>query len=518
MKFVKFIILQLALISSFALMLSCEEEPYSPPINIPPTDEPEYEAVDLGLPSGVKWATFNVGARSPEGNGGYYAWGETETMFNYGWDVYKWVNEDRKITKYSKYLDHKDILDLEDDPAHIHWGGDWRTPTQEEQKELLENCSWELATLKSVTGYKVTGSNGNSIFLPLAGFRASSTVECRDDVGYYWSSSIYCYNGSIVRENQAFCLAMQSEAYDGGYSCIDLDRYFGCSVRPVCGGNVPVRYKVSVSSAGNGSVEITNYSSTELVFKPGTQISVIATPDDGYNFVGWFVGEDEEPVSTDDWYKFTVNEDVSLIAKFKAKEYINGYEYVDLGLPSGLKWAVCNINGAHPEDYGWAKYNLGSYYAWGETKAKGEFGWNNYKWCQGTSNTITKYCTASGNGTVDNKTVLDLEDDVAHVEWGATWRMPTYEELEELIENCTWTLTEIYGMKCYKVASKTNRNCIYLPFTGISGGDGEECGCFLSTSIHGGGYYVKCLFFNETTCTMSYTPRCYGYMVRPVSE
>ena len=512
MKVIKYIILQVALISSFALMHSCEEGPLPPPV--PPSfEELAPEAIDLGLPSGVKWASFNVGAQSPEEHGGYFGWGETETKFYYDKKEYKWCNGDWwQMTKYHPFLDNKDVLDLEDDAAHVHWGGDWRTPTYEEQKELMEHCSWELATLKSVKGYRVTGSNGNSIFLPLSGIRADEAPYNRGYNGYYWSSSIYRI------QSRAFCLNLRCDSVIlGDYKlCVDYDRYYGCSVRGVCG-NTPVRYKVSVSSAGNGSVTISNLKPTELFFKPGTSVSVYATPDDGYNFVGWFVGEAEEPVSTDEWYEFTINEDVSLIAKFKAKECINGYEYVDLGLPSGLKWAVCNIHGENPKDYTYYS-NLGACYAWGETETKGEYVWKNYKWCQGTPNTITKYCTASGNGIVDNKTVLDPEDDVAHALWGATWRMPKFEELEELIGHCTWTLIEISGRKCYKVASKTNKNCIYLPFTGVAGVKDAGYGCFLSTSVHGGGYNVKCLIFDETTCTMGYTPRCYGYMVRPVSE
>ena len=517
MKLIKYIILQVVSVFSFALLLSCEEEPLVHP-GLPSYEEPEPEAIDLGLPSGVKWASFNVGARAPEGYGGLYAWGETDAKLHYSWDTYKWGNDRRHMTKYSRDVDNKDFLDLEDDPANVHWGGDWRMPTREEQQELMDNCSWELTNLKGTSGYKVTGSNGNSIFLPLAGVKGGSSIVNRDLYGYYWSTSMYGYH--IFDYSRAYYLALRcdSGALGGYYSPGENERYVGHSVRAVCGGNVPVRYKVSVSSAGNGSVTIGDFELTEVFFKPGSYIFVDAEPDDGYNFAGWFVGEADEPVSIEEWYKFTVNEDVSLVAKFEAKKCINGHEYVDLGLPSGLKWAVCNIGGANPKDYsGWG-YNLGQFFAWGETESKTIFGWEEYKWCQGRVNTLTKYCTVSGNGTVDNKTELDPEDDAARVAWGGTWRMPRYEELQELIDNCTWTVTDIFGWKCYKVASKTNKYCIYLPFTGIAGKDDEECGCFLSTSIYGGGYYVKCLYFNEEKPSLHYTSRSYGYMVRPVSD
>ena len=87
---------------------------------------------------------------------------------------------------------------------------------------------------------------------------------------------------------------------------------------------------------------------------------------------------------------------------------VDGHSCVDLGLPSGVKWATCNVGAISPEDYG-------GYYAWGETEEKENYSWSTYKWCNGSENTLTKYCVSSDYGTLDNKTVLDAEDDVAHV-------------------------------------------------------------------------------------------------------
>ena len=130
------------------------------------------------------------------------------------------------------------------------------------------------------------------------------------------------------------------------------------------------------------------------------------------------------------------------------------HEYVDLGL--SVKWATCNMGASSPEEYG-------DYYAWGETETKSTYDWNTYKWCKGSENTLTKYCTDSDYGTVDNKTVLDPEDDVAHVKWGGNWRMPTDAEIEELRENCIWKWTTQNGKNGYKVTSKKNGNSIFLP-------------------------------------------------------
>lgn len=117
-----------------------------------------------------------------------------------------------------------------------------------------------------------------------------------------------------------------------------------------------------------------------------------------------------------------------------------GHKFVDLGLPSGLLWATCNVGAAQPQDYG-------RYYAWGETEDLGlvNFGWDKYKWSGNTERTLTKYCTRSEYGEVDNLTTLLPEDDAAHVNWGGNWRMPTEEELIEMIDNCPHELTTEYG-------------------------------------------------------------------------
>lgn len=137
------------------------------------------------------------------------------------------------------------------------------------------------------------------------------------------------------------------------------------------------------------------------------------------------------------------------------------YEYVDLGLPSGTLWATMNVGADSPEDYG-------DYFAWGETEDKDSYDWSNYKWCNGSSNTLTKYCTNSFgyNGFVDNKTELDPEDDAATVNWGPSWRMPSREQLKELENYCTneWTTLNDVNGKLFK--SKKNGASLFLPAAG----------------------------------------------------
>ena len=186
------------------------------------------EAIDLGL--SVKWASCNVGATAPEEYGGYYAWGETEEKSNYNWSIYKYCNGSyNSMTKYctsSSYgtVDNKTTLEPDDDVAHVKWGGSWRMPTKAEQNELRNNCTWLWTTLNGVNGYSVTGPNGNSIFLPVAGYRYGAEVLNQGSYGYYWSSSLSSYYS-----NDAYGLAFGSnDVWSSGIS-----RCFGQSVRPV---------------------------------------------------------------------------------------------------------------------------------------------------------------------------------------------------------------------------------------------------------------------------------------------
>ena len=191
------------------------------------------------------------------------------------------------------------------------------------------------------------------------------------------------------------------------------------------------------------------------------------------------------------------------------------YKYVDLGLPSGTLWADRNVGADSPESYG-------DYFAWGETEPKSTYNWSTYKWCRGSSDTMTKYCTDSSYGTVDNKTVLDLEDDAAYVNMGAEWRMPTYDELKELSNNCTWTWTTQNGTKGYKVTGP-NGNSIFLPAAGSrydSNLDGAgSSGYFWSASLYESRpYHAWSLSFNSGNYVTYHYDRCYGRTVRAVAH
>jgi len=202
-------------------------------------------------------------------------------------------------------------------------------------------------------------------------------------------------------------------------------------------------------------------------------------------------------------------------------------EYVDLGLPSGLKWAKCNLGASKPSDYG-------DYYSWGETAPKADYDWPTYKWMQAgksNSNYITKYTVADGqtwgiwydsSGAFigDNKTVLAAADDAATANLGSPWRMPTADEIQELIDNCTWIWTTQDGVNGYQVDGP-NGNAIFLP----ASGEREDSGLIdagtkarywsssLRTTLNS---YAHHIYFDSGNYERQGVLRCYGYSVRPV--
>ena len=189
----------------------------------------------------------------------------------------------------------------------------------------------------------------------------------------------------------------------------------------------------------------------------------------------------------------------------------NGHEYVDLGL--SVKWATCNVGADSPED-------CGDHFAWGETEPKDYYGWDTYKWGNGSYSTLTKYNSESFYGPVDNKTVLELDDDAAHVNWGGNWRMPTLEEQEEFFNNCTWEWTTQNGVEGIKVISKINGNSVFLPAAGYCDGslyDVGSYGGYWSSSIYSSNLFRACYFcFRSYNMERGYSYRYRGLSIRAV--
>ncbi len=212
------------------------------------------EAVDLGLPSGLKWASFNLGASAPEEYGDYYAWGETEPYYNsldpltwkpgkeagYDWASYKWcMGASVTMTKYcynncfgyQGFTDTKTVLDPEDDTANVNLGGSWHIPTDAEWMELMENCTWNWTMRNGINGYHVTASNGNSIFLPAADCLSKDSGDIDVEYGVYWSSSLSTEdNDTYFYPCEAWRMVFHSTRVFSNCNY----RFLGSSIRPVC--------------------------------------------------------------------------------------------------------------------------------------------------------------------------------------------------------------------------------------------------------------------------------------------
>ena len=192
--------------------------------------------VDLGLPSGKKWAKGNLGADNEEESGLYFQWGDTvgytkEQIGNpkqFNWENYKW-SVDGSSSNFTKYnsSDSKTVLDLEDDAVYAKLGGNWRMPTHEDWQELYNNTEQQWTQVNGVNGYKLTASNGNYIFLPAAGLGSGSSLYDEGSNGYVWSSSLH-----RVGSNSAFRCDFYSSWFNPDYYG---GRCNGFSVRGVLG-------------------------------------------------------------------------------------------------------------------------------------------------------------------------------------------------------------------------------------------------------------------------------------------
>lgn len=491
------------------------------------------EAVDLGL--SVLWASCNVGASTPEGYGDYYAWGETDPYYSnlnpitwedgktagYNWASYKWcLGSEDFLTKYCLIFygttDKRTILEKEDDAANAKLGGYWRMPTFEEWTELKKECTWKWTTQNGIKGKRVTGPNGNSIFLPAAGRISGTGLKDVGEDGSYFSSSLY------VDRDVAWM--MYFNANPTGYIVGPTKRCEGLSVRPV------YHTELIVSS-----VEL-DKTTLSLLLGTSKTLRAIVQPDNAtYNNPVTWSSSDSAIATVDDSGKVTAMKEgtATITAQTGGRNVSCAVTVVPAAVDLGLSvlWATCNL-GANAAD------DRGDYYAWGETapyydyqypdtwpliwkdgKTAG-YDWKSYKWCDGSNRSLTKYCTNSKNGTVDNITVLDAEDDVAHILLGEKWRIPTDAEWTELKENCTWTGTTQNGVDGVLFTSKKNGASIFLPSAGYMDRVYYNGGCI---------YWSSSLAVNYPDCALSVgiSPdyvnrsqryRYYGHTIRPVTE
>ncbi|MBR5061243.1 MAG: hypothetical protein IKX24_03775 [Prevotella sp.] len=459
------------------------EDTYRPTI-IEDEETPTFgKFVDLGLPSGTMWASFNVGASTPEEYGGYFAWGETEEKNVYRDDTYKYYQDGSYVSLGD------DISGTEYDVAHVKWGGNWVMPTEGDIHELLDNCTSEWTTLNDVNGMKFTSKkNGNSIFLPATGWRLYDILLDAGSVGYYWLSTQY----------SGVC-GYNFNSGDTYWS--NFDHYFGQSVRPICRGLLISSNEVELTVGESKTVDIMSGSGYYTIENSDAEVATATINENAILINALNAGETTITV-TDNQFGTTA------IITVKVNSYVpsDAPEAIDLGLPSGTKWASCNVGATKPEEYG-------GYYAWGETEEKEIYNLSTYIHCDGSYETFHDL----------GSDISGTEYDVAHVKWGGDWCMPTLDDIIELLVNCTseWTtLNDVNGMK---FTSKTNGNSIFLPAAGFRwngglDGAGSYGLCWSSTQYPSyaiGAYYLT---FDSGGADWDGSYRNNGQSVRPVAR
>ena len=517
-------------------------------------DMPVPEKVDLGL--SVQWATFNLGANKAEEYGDYYAWGETEPYYvagdaqaetpvwrggkesGYDWASYRWCTDSYVgLTKYCNdadfgkegFTDGLVDLDLEDDAAFSYLGDKWRIPTRAEQDELRTKCTWEWTELNGVNGYEVTGPSGKSIFLPAAGYRYLVGLLGVGVRGYYGSASLNA-SGPMYAYDLYFLSSTVSRN--------SIMRNYGLTIRPVFGDQAvpvtgvsldPSELEVIVGETITLTATVSPANATNKAVVWTTNDASVATVSSDGVVTGFGLGTAVITVTTVDGDKKATCT-VTVKPAPRAKP-----EKVDLGL--SVKWGSFNLGAEAPEEFG-------DYFAWGETEPYYEPGsaqaetalwlpgkeagyfWPSYQWCEGDSYSFTKYCfnaTYGNDGFSDGLHALLPEDDAAQKEFGDTWRIPTDENMRELVSKCTWEWTEFNGVNGYEVTGPSGKS-IFLPAAGyryLAGylGNGTT-GYYATASLHATnpGYAVYTSFTSGNVVGGNNVFRYYGLTIRPVAD
>jgi len=445
------------------------------------------EAIDLGLPSGTKWASYNLGAAKIEDYGCYFAWGETEEKDRYKWSTYSLCDDgnERKCHNIGS-----DIAGTQYDAARQMWGGSWQMPDYDQWLELKENTSYSMTTINGVNCCKLTGKNGKSIYLPATGQFDDYRVVYTDMQGNYWSSSKY-------GESTAY-MAFFTEESGGFLTWGSSGRCAGFSIRPVIPGNKPVfpdlklsNYSLNLEVGATGTLQVTSGSGkylctyenngTVTAIVEGSTISVTALK----------AGDIKLTISDT---QSGQHQDVTVTVKAKPQTTTtcpdnNHPHLIDLGLPSGTKWACCNVGASTPEAYG-------EYYAWGETSTK------------------SKYTEYNYNLNI-NSDIAGTSNDVAHVKWQGSWRMPTKAQAQELIDNCQYNFGKQNGVYGGKFKGP-NGKVLFLPAAGFYNQAG------LSSPENAIMYWTSSTSDKYATSASSFTSnrdqvRFLGLTVRPVS-
>ena len=390
--------------------------------------------VDLGL--SVKWAAYDVGSDNASENGSRFAWGLTTptTETQVPWSEYKYFDEennDAPLTKYCENerfgkVDSLNVLEAIDDAASVLWGDEWRMPTKDEVAELIRVCHATVVRNDGVLANRFTSDE--------AGYEnVALTFPYSSGLSNYWTSSLY-------ETNSILAYYYQMVDFTSGYSTIESE------IGPKGMGRGGTAFVRAVSTSENvkkDSTVVVHLNNGEAVEYLSDQVKNL------FFFDSEASSADKETGSLDD------------------------YGYVDLGL--SVLWATHNVGATSPA-------GRGGLYAWGETEEEvGDtsvlyataYSALQYKYSLDDKiDSVSKYCVVDTFGVVDNLVRLEASDDAASVNWSSKWRMPTVEELSELMENCSVLFTDDYEgtgvsgiLLTSKVPGYTDRS-IFLPGNG----------------------------------------------------
>ena len=480
------------------------------------------DVVDLGLPSGVKWGNRNIGAQNVEESGYYFAFGEILPKTRYTLGSYSWCDGAyNKLTKYNSnasygVVDGKTELDEEDDVASAILGGRWRIPSTQDFWDLYygDYCTWTWTAVRGVSGYIVRSkTTNNAIFLPVTGQFKDASITDATTKAYYWSS-----------DASSGCDAAAAYFWDSGFVYNSgMSRSLGLCVRPVW--DESLRYIIHPDQITLDKSNIELYRETS----PQSSLEATVLPDNSSDKSVVWTSSDESIVTVSANGEITAIKrgtatvtattvDGGLTASCSVTVRYPEPDAVDLGLPSGVKWGSFNL-GADSSSAN------GIVYAWGEVKGFSSIPYNKYTWLDKNEN-LLKYNTSAKYGVVDNKCVLDIEDDIARKELGKAWRLPTKEELEELLNPtyCKWTWIHYAGFFGYEVKSRTNNNSIMIRMSGSCRGQ------YYFSDYYTDGYYwtsalspenpkmAYCLHFTESEYELTVSHRNTGLFIRPVTH
>lgn len=446
----------------------------------------KHEYVDLGLTSGTLWASTNIGAQNPEDAGDYFAWGEVKVKDIYDSNTYKYtlnIDKDTRKSTYSKYcvkevdgiVDYKTQLDSDDDAAYVNWGPDWCMPTKDQLYELINECTWTKTYRNGIYGYIIQSKkNGNSIFLPFAGSREDNELD--------WLGKDFYYPSRDLCDDYSHCIEGIMASSDSPIKWT-ISRTIGLPIRPVRAAtlyteSIEVTPSLIPTFIGNthqltAIVTPANAANKTLTWTSSSP-SIVSVSNDGlvtaHNNGRATITVSNGNVSATCVIKVSTEFEFMIPPKKEDPDPIPqpipddpNHDYVDLGLPSGTLWATCNIGASSP-------YDNGDYFSWGEIQPKESYSQSFYKYGGEELNTVTKYCTNPRYGNIDGLTNLLPTDDAAIQNWGELWVMPTVEQAQELIDNCSWFKMGQHSAgqtKYYYKIIGPNGNVLILPISGM---------------------------------------------------